>query len=279
MSRLTQFLGRIKRVASFIGTVMAFPLLAAGNPIAAHAQSQSLSDGPCEWTGKYKDWVYQERQLITTYAVPVNIAEARRMVPAPFVLAEPARVRISVLDLYEMAVGATYKEAEISLLVRHKDELGWYIATLPVTDGEACGGGVASHGFPKIVRRVTLDRQDDRYVGIMFQHGGQRPEFTLQLTLNDAALTEEARKAMGVLSQLPSYTMKADVVYRFPGYPRPVDELSSPLQAVFDVRFGYPSVDIAAEPTSVLYRMGIVQPDYGFWMRMRQRYSLNPRKL
>ena len=246
--------------------------------LPACSELASQSDGPCVWTGKYKNWVYQERQLISTYSRPLNLNEAKRMVPSPFLLEEPARVRISVLDLYEMAEGATYKEGEVSLLARHNGELGWYIVTLPVTDSEACGGGVAHEGFPKMVRRVTLERDGDRYFGVIYQRGGQQPEFTLRLTLNNAALTNEARTTMNQLAQLPSYTRKDGVVFRFPGYPRPLDELTRAMPASFDVKFGYPNLDVPDVPGGVLHRLAVVQPDYGFWMRMRARYSLNPQR-
>jgi hypothetical protein len=235
-------------------------------------------DGPCVWSGKYKDWVYQERQLITTYTRPLDLQQAKELVPPPFQLAENPRVRISMLDLYEMAVGPPYKEAEVSLLATHKGETGWYIVYLPVTDSDACGAGVKNEGFPKVVRKVTVERSERSFAGTLFTPGGELPEFTFRLAYEDAVLTDAVRADVSELSQYPSYTTKDGVVYRFPGYPRSAHHLGSAMPGTFEVRFGRPEVVVIGMPSSVLRRLAIAPPEYGFWLKMRARYRLNPER-
>lgn len=247
-------------------------------PVTGGAAPEFVGDGPCVWSGKYKDWVYQERQLISTFTRPLDLEQARQLVPAPFVLAEKPHVRISMLDLYEMAVGPPYKEAEVSLLVTYKGETGWYIVYLPVTDPDACGAGVMNEGFPKVVRKVSIDRDHATFTGTLYAPGGQRPEFVFHLAFSDEALTAEARAAMDDLTQYPSYTTKNGVVYRFPGYPRAIRHLGSAMPHVFQVRFGIPIVQVTGEPASVLRRLNIAPPESGFWLKMRSRYRLNPER-
>jgi hypothetical protein len=246
---------------------------------AARAQKPGFEgDEPCVWSGKYKDWVYQERQLITTYTRPLDLQQAKELVPPPFMLAENPRVRISMLDLYEMAVGPPYKEAEVSLLVTYGGETGWYIVYLPVTDPDACGAGVKNEGFPKVVRKLTIERGERSFAGTLFAPGGELPEFSFHLAYQDAILTDAVRADVSALSQYPSFTFKDGVVFRFPGYPRAAHHLGSAMPNTFEVRFGHPVVVLAGKPTSVLQRLGIEPPKYGFWLKMRARYRLSPER-
>jgi acetoacetate decarboxylase len=261
-----------QRVA-IVGALSVLGILAA-----ASVRAEPQSDRPCVWTGKYSQWIYRERQLISTYAVPSNLDAARKLLPAPFQLAEKPLVRISVLDLYDMKAGPPYHESDISLLVRHRGELGWFIVALPVTDEEACGGGVIPFGFPKYVRKVTLDREGDRYVGVVYQHGAEKPELTLQLLLDESALDAQARAILDRVSRLPSYTIKKGVVNRFNGFSKSIYELKQKSPNIFDVKFGVPTLDVQPGGGNVLESLGVSTPRFGFWLRMHYEFSLNPKR-
>jgi hypothetical protein len=94
-------------------------------------------------------------------------------------------VRVSVLHFYEMVNGPVYHESDISVLAVHEGVPGWFVLKMPVTDGEACAGGRNALGTPKVMRRVTLERASERYVGTSYARDGVAREFTLTLDVGD----------------------------------------------------------------------------------------------
>lgn len=251
--------------------------------MAGCAPSISGPSGPiaedCVWTSRYKgDWVYQESERIVAYFEATRLDEYRRILPASFAMPERPLVLVSVIDFYEMINGATYLESAISLAGLHEGQPGFYIVTLPVTDGESCAGGLMFLGFPKLVRRITLERRFNRWVGIVYAAGGHGPEFTLTLDGAGGAPGAEASDVLRLAAPMPSLTLHQGRVLRFGSITagRPAYELERTWPTVWKVALGKPSLELPREPDHLLHRLGVGRPLAGYWARWRWRYSLTP---
>jgi len=233
----------------------------------------------CEWSGRVTGrFVYQEQDAISAYFEVADIDEYRRAVPSAFRMPDRPLLRVSVLDFYEMVNGPTYRESEISILVTRDGEMGWFVLTMPVTDGDSCWGGRQAWGYPKIVRRVTLERAGGRFVGTSYAADGQTLDLRLTLETGGAGPGEEARELLRFVSPLPTFTLKDGQVLRFGGGRRdPIYDLERVQPAVWQVRLGSPRLEFSSAPGSLLARLGAGRPLAGYWLKQRARYSIAPR--
>ena len=248
--------------------------------IAGCAPSISGPPGPiaelCAGTGRYKGaWVYQESERIVAYFGATRLDEYRRVLPASFAMPERPLVFVSVIDFYEMINGATYLESVISVLGLHEGQPGFYIVTMPVTDGDSCWGGRVSFGYPKLVRRITLERRVNRWVGVSYAPGGREPEFTLAL---GGTPGEAAYDVLRLVAPMPSFTLYGGGVLRFGSFTsgRPAYELERWAPTVWKVWLGQPSLEFPREPDHLLHRLGVGQPLAGYFARVRWRSSITP---
>lgn len=272
--------GRVVAALALAGCASAAPgLHVAGS--GAFYDPGPLDDpvlGRCAWSGRVTGrFVYQEQHLIRAYFEPADPAAYRRAIPAAFAMPERPLVRVAFLDFYEMASGPTYRESEVSVLALHEGQPGWVVLTMPVTDGDSCGGGRSTWGYPKVVRRVTLEGGPDRYVGVSYAPGGRAPEFTLTLELAGPAPGEEAREVLRFVSPFPNLTLRAGQVMRFGGSRQPAYELERAAPSVYRVRLGHARLGVSEEPDTLLRRLGIGRPLAAYWARVRARYSITPR--
>ena len=232
--------------------------------------------GRCAPTGRVTGrFVYREQDLIQTYCEAANLAAYRGALPTPFTMPQRPLVRVSVLDFYEMASGPAYLESTVSLLVLHQGQPGWFVLTMPVTDGDACSGGRAAWGYPKIVRRVTLERGSARYVGTSYAVGGRTP--ALRLTLDVGEPGAAARELLRYVYPFPSLTLKAGSVLRFGGGSSPAYDLERVSPEAWKVRLGRARLEYPQESESLLHRLGVGQPLAAYWAQLRARYSIAPR--
>jgi acetoacetate decarboxylase len=143
-----------------IGATAALLALAACTTAPGFYDAAPIEDeglASCVWSKRFNSpVVYQESDFVRAYFEPSDLAAYRKAIPAPFALPPRPLVRVSVLDYYEMVNGPVYLESEISVLVLHDGQPGWFVLTMPVTDGDACGGGRYYLGTPKVMRRITL---------------------------------------------------------------------------------------------------------------------------
>jgi hypothetical protein len=219
--------------------------------------------------------VYQESDFVRAYFEPSDLAAYRKAIPAPFALPPRPLVRVSVLDYYEMVNGPVYLESEISVLVLHDGQPGWFVLTMPVTDGDACGGGRYYLGTPKVMRRITLERRPDEYVGISYARGGRTPDFTLTLDVGEPG--DAAREVLRFVYPFPDFYLLRGRVLRVGGLLRSVDELARVTPQIWKVRLGQARLDFPQESDSLLHRLGIGQPLAAYWGQMRFRFSITPR--
>jgi len=127
--------------------------------------------GRCAWMTRTGPFVFQESDYIRGYFEPTNLAAYQQALPAPFTMPARPVVRVTFLDFYDMASGPTYLETEVSILGMDGTQPGWVVLTLPVTSGSACIGGRDIFGLVKVMRRITLTRAADRYVGTLYARG------------------------------------------------------------------------------------------------------------
>jgi hypothetical protein len=257
-------------------------LLAAAVALAGCAPSVSMSgptgpiDERCQWTGRHQGpWVFQEQESIIAFFEATSLEEYRRVLPAIFAMPERPLVRVSVIDFYAMINGATYLESVVSVLGLHQGRAGFFHVTMPVTSGDSCAGGRSTFGYPKIVRRITLERRPHGYVGVLYAAGGLTPQFTLAL---DTARqpSGEALEVLRFVAPMPGFTMKDGRVFRFGGGARPAYELERASPTTWQVRLGQARLEFPREPDQLLERLGVGRALAAYWIRQRARYSITP---
>lgn len=241
---------------------------------AAPIEAPGLPD--CLWSRRFKSpIVYLESDHIRGYFEATDLAAYRRAMPASFGMPERPLVRISVLHYYGMENGPVYHESEVSVLALHEGQPGWFVLTMPVTDGDACAGGRNALGTPKVMRRITLERGAEQYVGTSYAQNGRTPEFTLRVDVEEPG--EAAREVLRLASPLPDFYLLRGRVFKVGGLRRPVDEMARLAPEVWTVRLGQARLEFPHEQDSLLQRLGVGQPLAGNWGRMRYRFTITPR--
>lgn len=248
--------------------------LAPGFYDAARIDDWGLAS--CNWSMRYSPpIVYQESDFIRAYFEPEDPVAYRQAVPAPFAVPARPLVRVSVLDFYEMVNGPIYLESEISVLALHEGQPGWFVLTMPVTDGDACAGGRNALGTPKVMRRITLERGADRYLGTSYARGGRTPEFTLRIDVGEPG--DAAREVLRFVAPFPDFYLSKGRVLKVGGLRQPVYELESAAPGVWKVRLGEARLEFPHDPESLLHRLGTGRPLAAYWGQLRYRYSIIPR--
>jgi acetoacetate decarboxylase len=226
--------------------------------------------GRCDWLGRARPFVFQENDYIRGYFEPTNIAAYRQSIPAPFTMPERPLIRVTFLDFYDMAEGPTYLETEVAVLGMDGTQPGWVVLTLPVTSGPACIGGRSMFGLSKVMRRVTLERGADRYVGTLYALGGVKPDVTLTV-----AIGESDRGAPELLRQYglyPQFGLLQGRVLKFSGSGMSFTELAR--RGDYQIRLGRARLDFPREQDNLLQRLGVGAPLAAHWSRIRVRYSI-----
>jgi Acetoacetate decarboxylase (ADC) len=232
--------------------------------------------GSCVWSGRYRSpVVYTESDHIRGYFEPANLAAYRAAIGAAFAMPQRPLIRVSVIDFYGMEYGPIYRESEISVLVLHEGQPGWLVLTMPVTDGDACGGGRMALGTPKVMRRITLEREATRYVGTSYARGGEATDFKLTLDVGEpGAAARELLRFVAPASEI--YILNGRVV-KYPGLRRPIYELEGLVPDIWTVRLGQVRLEYPRAADNLLHRLGVGAPIAAFWGRMHLRYSITPR--
>jgi len=266
-----------RALAGLIALIVVFASGCA--PLAPGFYDASPSDepgrAPCVWTRQYTSVVYEESDFIRGYFEPANLAAYRLAVPAPFTMPPRPMVRVSVLDYFGMSSGPVYLESEVSVLVLHEGQPGWFVLTMPVTDGDACAGGRYALGTPKVVRRITMERSADRYVGTSYARGGRAPEFALSMDVRQPS--EPALEVLRFVYPFPDYYFLRQQVVKVGGLRTSADKLESSAPAIWKVRLGEARLEHPHETENLLQRLGVGAPLAGYWGRLKFRYTITPR--
>ena len=258
-----------------LGVAM-FALAGCGTPgLYDSARLDDPKLGLCTWTGRFRPpIVYRESDHIRGYFEAADPTAYRKAIPWPFEMPQRPLVRVSVLDFYGMENGPVYLESEIALLVLYQGQPGWFALTMPVTDRDACSGGRNALGTPKVMRRITLERAAERYVGTSYARGGTAPE--LVLTLDVAEPRESEFQLLRTVAAFPEFTLLNGSVLKFGGGRAPVYELERASPGVWKVRLGQARIDFPHDPQNLLQRLGVGKPLAGYWGQVRFRFTITP---
>lgn len=230
----------------------------------------------CTWTGRYKPpVVYTESDFIRGYFEPTDLASYRKAMPAMFEMPPRPMLRVTFLDFYRMENGPIYLESEISVLALHDGQPGWFVLTMPVTDGDACAGGRFALGTPKIMRRITFERGADQYVGTSYARSGRSPEFKMSMDVGEPG--EPALEVLRFVYPFPDYYLQGDRVVKAGGLRTSADRLEASAPGIWKVRLGQARLEYSQERESLLHRLGVGQPLAAYWAQLRFRYSITPR--
>jgi hypothetical protein len=224
--------------------------------------------GRCDWLGRARPFIFQENDYIRGYFEPTNLAAYQQALPVPFAMPQRPLIRVSFLDFYDMAEGPTYLETEVAVLGMDGAQPGWVVLALPVTSGPACIGGRDLFGLTKVMRRITLVRAADRYVGTLYARGAERPDITLTVEIAEpGAAARELLRQYGVY---PQFGLLKGRVLRFGGSGTSFADLAA--RGDYQIKLGKARLEFA--PDSLLQRLGIGAPLAAHWLRIRVRYSI-----
>lgn len=266
-------------VALICGAVATLAVAGCAPPAPGFYDAAPIADSNlpgCTWTGRFRPpIVFEESDFIRAFFEPADLEAYRKAIPAP--LAMPARplVRVSVLHFYKMENGPVYHESDISVLAIHDGQPGWFVLTMPVTDGDACAAGRSALGTPKVMRRVTLERAPERYVGTLYARGGVVPEFTLTLDVGEPGTP--AREVLRFVSPFTDLYLRRGKVLRIGGLRQSIENLESAAPGIWKVRLGEGRLEFPHDEESLLHRLGVGRPLAAYWGRLRFRYSITPR--
>jgi hypothetical protein len=216
-------------------------------------------------------------EAISAYFEIGDVAAYRRLVARDFRMPERPLARVSVIDFHGMEYGTPYFEAVVSILVHHGTRPGWQVLTMPVTDGDSCAGGRFTWGYPKIVRRVTLERSSRRAVGTLYAEDTVTTDFTLTVTAGGAPSTETT-DFLRFVSPMPNFPYLTGRVLVFGGFPSPIYELERVRPDTWRVQLGDARLEFPRAPENALAQLDVGRPLAAYRLQQRARYSMTPRE-
>jgi len=230
-------------------------------------------------SGPYVPHIYLEQEAIVTYFEVNNINEYKKLIPSIFSMPERPLCRVRVIDYYKMESAPPYLESMIEILVKYKKSqngkeiLAWHYLEVPVTTENALFGRFIL-GYPKVLRKVTFERYQNKYVGISYGRDGKTPTLKLILETRKAELTPDEKSFLGFISPIPSFTIKDGKVLKFAGSKYKIYELEKVAPQIWKIEFGDCSIEYPNDPKNYLHRLGIGKFITGYWLKQKYRYTL-----
>jgi hypothetical protein len=260
----------MKKIGLRITLILALASFLSACPRHPQTQAQTPPQNP---SGPL---VYLESDRIGAFFEVQNLEEVQKLIPKIFKIPERALCQVSFVDNYRMENGPVYLLSSVSILVSHEGTLGWYILTMPETHEEPVRRGVSSYGYPKVVRKVTLEGQGETYIGTSYNQDGKTVEFKLTLEAKKTALGPEEKQLYGFIAPFPSLTVKNGRVYKFGGSKYPVYNLQKIAPNVWKIKMGEGSVEYPNDPENLLRRMDLRKCIAGFWGNLKSRSMVKP---
>jgi hypothetical protein len=226
--------------------------------------------------------IFLENEQIYAYFEVANIQEYQKLVPSIFSMPERPLCRVAVIDFYKMESGPPFLEVRINILVKYKkpqsekEILAWYYMEEPVTTEEALWGRFTG-GFPKFLRKITLERYENKYVGTSYVRDGKTVALRLILEIKKTGLTPDEEVFLDFISPMPALTIKDGKVLEWAavgGGKYKVYEFEKAVPRVYQVRFANCSIDYSKDPKNYLQRLGIGKCITGYWLKEKIRGQL-----
>ena len=219
---------------------------------------------------------FQEQESIVAYFEVTNVNEYKKLIPSIFSMPERPLCMVKVNDFYKMESAPPYFESIIQILVKYKrsqsekEILAWYYLTLSVTTEEALWGRILG-GFPKVLRKVTFESYENKYVGTSYGRDGKTPTLKLILEPKKRELTHDEKSFLDFVSPIPALTIKDDKVFWWAGSKYKIYELEKVAPKSFKVKFGDCSLEYPKDPKNYLHRLGVGKFIIGYWSKFSGR--------
>jgi hypothetical protein len=223
--------------------------------------------------------IYLELEEIFAYFEVTNIQEYQKLLPSIFSMPERPLCRVAVRDFYKMESGPPYVKSMIDILVKYKKSpsekelLVWYCLEMPVTTEDALWGRFL-YGDPKVLRKVTLERYANKYVGTSYGRDGKTVALKLILELKKAELTPDEKTFLDFISPVGSVTVKDGKVLIWETMKHKIYECEKVAPKIWKIEFGDFSIEYPNDPKNYLYRLGVGKFITGYWLKQKYRYSL-----
>jgi len=225
------------------------------------------------------DHIYLEQETIAAYFEVSDIEQYKKLIPRIFSMPEKPLCRVRVVNYYKMESGPPYLEAIIEILVKLRrpqsgDEIpAWCYLGLAVTTEEALWGRIG--GYPKVLRKVTFEKHDNKYIGTSYGRDGKKPVLKLTLELK-AKLTQEEKRFLDFVSPIPCLTVKdGKAINRgvVGGGKYRTYDLENVAPGIWNINFGNGTIEYPSDSNNYLFRLGIGNFITGYWLRQRYRIT------
>ena len=226
--------------------------------------------------------IYLEKESIVAFFEVIDIDGYKKLIPSIFSMPERPLCRVEVINFYKMEAAPPYLEAAVTILVKFKkpqsgeEMLAWHFLALTVTSGEALWGRLG--GFPKVLRKVTLESHANQYVGISYGRDGDTPALKLTLELKKGRPTRDEKRFLDFVSPIPALTILRDgkVINRgvAGGGKYKIYEFERAQPQIWKIKFGDCSIEYPNDPNNYLSRLGIGKFITGYWLRQKVRFKI-----
>jgi len=230
-------------------------------------------------------YIHLELEEIYAYFEVANIQEYQKLVPSIFSMPEKPLCVVAVRDFYKMESGLPYIKAMTDILVKYKKSksekeiLAWYCLEMPVTDERALWFGRLYWGEPKVLRKVTFERYENKYVGTSYARDGKTVALKLTLEIKKTGLTPDEKSFLDFISPIPTLSIKDGKVFEWGpigGVKYKIYELEKIYPQIWKIKFGDCSLEYPNDPKNYLHRFGVGKFITGFWAKMRYRFEVKP---
>lgn len=230
-------------------------------------------------------YIHLELEQIYAYFEVTNINEYKKLIPSIFSMPERPLCLVAVRDFYKMESGLPYFKAMTNILVKYKKSksekeiLAWYCLEMPVTDERALWGGRLYWGEPKVLRKVTFERYENKYVGTSYARDGKTVALKLALEIKKTGLTPDEKSFLDFISAIPTLSIKDGKVFKWTpvgGGKAKIYELEKVYPNIWKIQFGHCSLEYPNDPKNYLHRLGAGKFITGYWANMRYRFEVKP---
>jgi len=225
--------------------------------------------------------IYLEKESIIAFFEITDIDGYKKLIPSIFSMPERLVCRVEVVDFYKMESAPPYLEATVAILVKFKkpksgEEIpAWHFLGLSVTSEEALWGRIG--GFPKVLRKVTLESHSNQYVGISYARDGNTPTLKLALELKRGRPTQDEKRFLDFVSPIPFLTTRdRKVINRgvVGGGKTKIYEFEKVAPQIWNIKFGDCSIEYPRDPNNYLNRLGIGKFITGYWLKQKVRFKI-----
>jgi len=225
--------------------------------------------------------IFLEKESIIAFFEITDIDEYKKLIPSIFSMPDRPICRVEVVNFYKMESAPPYLEATVTILVKFKrpqsgeEILAWHFLALTVTSEEALWGRIG--GFPKVLRKVTLESNANQYVGISYARDGHTPTLKLTLEIKKTELTPDEKKFLDFVSPIPFLTIRdGKAINRgvVGGGKYKIYELENVAPQIWNIKFGDCSIEYPNDPNNYLNRLGMGKFITGYWLKQKARYKI-----